>query len=678
MDKINKVGTGEYVFENGTFRQVLEGDLLIQEFDQVLLKYYEALTHECEELIKLGKKRSEITRMKLQLQEQLRKIGTKKQKYFFNKKESGLRVKLLEKFKNANCLHGGLADGFKSHFLQLDDLIQLKHGFEVEAEHSDNPVIQREISLDHIVEYFNYYIPYLRDMEIEMEKVGLKKFIHGTKSYKAEPIPITEILTTHYVAPELMEDFVTNINKIKHEKGNRRIQAILVSQTKGTVMIFYGFNFFKIQSLLNKFDPNDVKEILVCEDFQMEIMGIDEFLNIIRIGKKGILNLPNVVENSEFTVEFGSQKGGRDIKPFNSFKEFKNEWLKNQMNVEDVVNYVETLLKKDLNDPSFEKLIKEADKEELEIINDYFEDLERKYDARLLFINDFPNKINVFRDITVDNPRKFIENLKKGKYAEGYKGLGVYWSYDEHSTDTYWGEKTETITIKAIIDKNKVDWKETIIQNLSYGEEEAEIYIAKGTELKVIEIIILDEHFDEKERVPINLKLSALIETVEFGTQKGDRDLTRVFPDECVSEEGKEIVGNTVKQVRREKGQEMYLGFQVKDIDNNGLSHKRELKQIIEQIDEDYLSGTISIEKALERLNGYRTAIKKSKKGEFINSEKKEEALKLITDTEAEWKKTQTIQRKYKKAKGFKNTIKPKKRKKGKKKKASKKSKRKK
>lgn len=444
MVKSQKIRTGEYLIKDGEITQVIEAEALLKEYDEALEKYYEALDEECEELVKLSKRRSQITRIKQRLQAELKRIGSKKDNFLFDQKENNLKVKLLDKFRDKNVLSGGLSDEMKYSFLQVEDLIQLRRGMGVEAEHSDNPVIVRKISLDHIAEFFNYYIPYLRDMEAEMKKEGLERLSHGTYPLEAQPIPIREILAMYHVSPDILQRFAENINKIQNKKGNRKIQAIFVSQTKGLVMVFYGYDFFKLQDTLNKLNVNDVKQILVCEDFEFEVMGIDEFLDIIKgKGRKSIKHLPNMIEknNGEFTVEFGTQKGGRDE--------------------------------------------------------------------------------------------------------------------------------------------------------------------------------------------------------------------TMVFPDECVSKECKEIVGNIPQPVRREKGEKMYLGFQVEDEDPEGLSSLKELRLIIKQIREDHELKVIDIDKAIQRLNVFHAIIKRTKKGEFSDPDVKIIAINYLKEKHEEFKEIKRKEKKFKKIKGI-------------------------
>lgn len=68
-------------------------------------------------------------------------------------------------------IKGGLADNIPD---SMFDLEQIKVGKKVEMEHTENPVIAKEITKDHLVENDNYY-DYLEEMEDKMKEKNNKK-----------------------------------------------------------------------------------------------------------------------------------------------------------------------------------------------------------------------------------------------------------------------------------------------------------------------------------------------------------------------------------------------------------------------------------------------------------------------------------------------------------------------
>jgi hypothetical protein len=88
------------------------------------------------------------------------------------------------------------------------------------------------------------------------------------------------------------------------------------------------------------------------------------------------------------------------------------------------------------------------------------------------------------------------------KITKGYRGAGVYWSWDEKSAQTYWGSSTGgklSLTLCGRVSIEDVDWPDTIYKNGYYLKEEKEIRIKDkgnvliygyklGNEKKVIEL----------------------------------------------------------------------------------------------------------------------------------------------------------------------------------------------
>lgn len=154
--------------------------------------------------------------------------------------------------------------------------------------------------------------------------------------------------------------------------------------------------------------------------------------------------------------------------------EFKKEWLKQNY------DFIESSVEKEKIKEFQSALLSQA-------IDDYYNLLED--------FSYFPDPFKIFRAITIKDFDKFFEYLEKGEYLKDYEGLGIYWTWDEYSATPIWasrgeGEKAENIRITALINKDEVDWWNTILLNTdsSIGEEEKEIRLFKNSEIEIIEI----------------------------------------------------------------------------------------------------------------------------------------------------------------------------------------------
>lgn len=113
------------------------------------------------------------------------------------------------------------------------------------------------------------------------------------------------------------------------------------------------------------------------------------------------------------------------------------------------------------------------------------------------FENEWDDKVEVqegmlvgYRCIALNDVRKFMSSLKKGKYLEGYKGIGKYFSWNEEASECHWGQGSKYITVKALIPKASIDLKRTAWANMdiSTGEED-EITLKEGAKVTVLEIM---------------------------------------------------------------------------------------------------------------------------------------------------------------------------------------------
>jgi hypothetical protein len=109
--------------------------------------------------------------------------------------------------------------------------------------------------------------------------------------------------------------------------------------------------------------------------------------------------------------------------------------------------------------------------------------------------------IRIFRAMKV--PENYVSHLmNQGKH------IGIYWSWDEDSVDTYWGDNKYndrptpiTMTLYSEVKEEYVDWKTTLLMNCNINlNEEKEIRLYKGTPLRIK--MIVDQNDNSIELPP--------------------------------------------------------------------------------------------------------------------------------------------------------------------------------
>jgi hypothetical protein len=113
------------------------------------------------------------------------------------------------------------------------------------------------------------------------------------------------------------------------------------------------------------------------------------------------------------------------------------------------------------------------------------------------FVSNFSDKakernggLYITRCISVDDANKFVDALKQGKAIEGYKGLGIYWSWDADKADCHWGNGKTKVYVYGLIDPRDIDYRQTALLNLDYATDfmEAEIRVKDGASIEVLSV----------------------------------------------------------------------------------------------------------------------------------------------------------------------------------------------
>ena len=102
-------------------------------------------------------------------------------------------------------------------------------------------------------------------------------------------------------------------------------------------------------------------------------------------------------------------------------------------------------------------------------------------------------KLKIYRKITVESLPKFIYFLSKGKPIRGFKGIGVFWSWDKGQAEAHWGHRKyskKTIMIEGLVRLNDINYEATARKNLnpSLGSQEAEIEVKKNAAITIIKV----------------------------------------------------------------------------------------------------------------------------------------------------------------------------------------------
>ena len=95
--------------------------------------------------------------------------------------------------------------------------------------------------------------------------------------------------------------------------------------------------------------------------------------------------------------------------------------------------------------------------------------------------------IEIYRSIVVDND--WFQNLKNKKI----KRLGIYWSWNQGNS-VYGSNKNYKIELVSTIDEKFINWSQTMIQNIFYGDIEDEITLFKNTPIKLIRVSYKKSH----------------------------------------------------------------------------------------------------------------------------------------------------------------------------------------
>jgi len=131
-------------------------------------------------------------------------------------------------------------------------------------------------------------------------------------------------------------------------------------------------------------------------------------------------------------------------------------------------------------------------------------------------------KLKIYRKITLESVPKFLYYLNKGKPIKGYKGIGVFWSWDKDQAEAHWGHgkySKKLILIEGLVGINDINYEATARKNLnpSLGEEEAEIEVKENAAITIVKVHSKDHNQDVWQG---NVKLAAKFKETVFSRYK--------------------------------------------------------------------------------------------------------------------------------------------------------------
>ncbi len=120
---------------------------------------------------------------------------------------------------------------------------------------------------------------------------------------------------------------------------------------------------------------------------------------------------------------------------------------------------------------------------------------------------DQEGKLVVYRAMTVPDPDVFVSLIVDGLYEnEQFKGVGVYWAWDENKADSHWGRGgMKGVVLRGLVDLKDIDFETTAMMNFDprSGEEEAEIRIREGAQIQLLGVKIENKWVEPEAIEPV-------------------------------------------------------------------------------------------------------------------------------------------------------------------------------
>jgi len=103
-------------------------------------------------------------------------------------------------------------------------------------------------------------------------------------------------------------------------------------------------------------------------------------------------------------------------------------------------------------------------------------------------------KLKIYREIHVDDVEEFLDSLNKSTTIQGFKGIGIYWSWDKDVAHAHCGSGGHSVLLEGLVGINDINYKNTAQKNLNpilgigVDENEAEIEVKAKADITIVAV----------------------------------------------------------------------------------------------------------------------------------------------------------------------------------------------
>jgi len=98
-------------------------------------------------------------------------------------------------------------------------------------------------------------------------------------------------------------------------------------------------------------------------------------------------------------------------------------------------------------------------------------------------------KLKIYREIHVDAVEEFLDALNKSTTIQGFKGIGIYWSWDKNRAHAHFGSgEGHSVLLEGLVGINDINYKNTAQKSLTplWSDDEAEIEVKAKADITIV------------------------------------------------------------------------------------------------------------------------------------------------------------------------------------------------
>jgi len=312
-----------------------------------------------------------------------------------------------------------------------------------------------------------------------------------------------------------------------NEKGEYVLLSVHITETSGYKFFFdqrvenavYTYDNIHPQFITVKEEftnENNMKKKIIITTAQQKLIeqyekysSIKEDRNQLQLPfdnqPQGKPNYLHFIDFLESVGKYGTIKGNGDIEKLyeNAFDDARDQYVQEYQSYTDIEYEVENRYPQDEYPEYYDENGNLNDNAE-EIINEIIEEQFEPDVTINLEIDKNRNLIHIYREITLPPLLDYTsgENDFYLKLKQQFTGAGIYWSWDKHGTDAYWGSSggSDNIIMYGLVSPDNVNWIETIRMNgdPTYRDER-EIRVFNNASIEIY-MIIVDK---TKQKLPL-------------------------------------------------------------------------------------------------------------------------------------------------------------------------------